>query len=79
MVYFNYMKNLNKSICLDIDNVICKTIKSNYKKSKPIKKNIKFINHLYDQGHTTKFLLQDIWEGLVTMQQKQKRKQKKLH
>ena len=54
MVYFNYMKNLTKSICFDIDNVICKTIKSNYKKSKPIKKNIKFINHLYDQGHTIK-------------------------
>ena len=54
MVYFNFMKNLNKTICFDIDNVICKTIKSNYKKSKPIKKNIKFINHLYDQGHTIK-------------------------
>ena len=55
MVCFNFMKNLNKTICFDIDNIICKTIKSNYKKSKPIKKNIKFINQLYDQGHTIKF------------------------
>ena len=48
------MKNLKKTICFDIDNMICKTIKSNYKKSKPIKKNIKFINQLYNQGHTIK-------------------------
>ena len=48
------MKNLKKSVCFDIDNVICKTVKSNYIKSKPIKKNIKFINHLYYQGHTIK-------------------------
>ena len=32
MVCFNFMKNLNKTICFDIDNIICKTIKSNYKK-----------------------------------------------
>ena len=44
----------NKIICFDIDNVICKTIKSDYKKSKPIIKNIKFINHLYDHGHIIK-------------------------
>ena len=43
-----------KIICFDIDNVICKTVKSNYIKSKPIKKNIRFINHLYYQGHTIK-------------------------
>ena len=48
------MKNIKKSICFDIDNVICKTVKSNYIKSKPIKKNIKFINNLYHQGHTIK-------------------------
>ena len=39
------MKNLKKSICFDIDNVICKTVKSNYIKSKPIKKNRKFKNY----------------------------------
>ena len=40
-----------KTICFDIDNVICKTnIERNYFKSKPIKKNILVINKLYDKG-----------------------------
>ena len=40
-----------KTICFDIDNVICKTnFEKNYIKSKPIKKNIKVINRLYDKG-----------------------------
>jgi hypothetical protein len=39
-----------KKFCFDIDGVICKTIKSNYKNSKPNFKVIKFINKLYDQG-----------------------------
>ena len=39
-----------KIICFDIDNVICKTEKNFYSKSKPIKKNIKFINDLFDKG-----------------------------
>ena len=44
-------KNL-KSLCFDIDGVICTLTKNNnYKKSKPIKKNIVFINNLYDQGY----------------------------
>ena len=42
----------NKIICFDIDNVICSTNKSkDYKKSKPIKKNIKVINLLYNKGY----------------------------
>lgn len=42
-----------KTICFDIDNVICKTdISRNYSKSKPIKKNIDFINKLYLEGFT---------------------------
>lgn len=45
---------MKKTICFDIDNTICKTIKSDYKKSKPILKNIKCINELYNQGHTIK-------------------------
>lgn len=40
--------------CFDIDNVICKTIKNDYKNSKPIKKNIKIINHLKMKGHCIK-------------------------
>ena len=45
---------MKKTICFDIDNTICKTIQSNYKESKPILKNIKCINELYNQGHTIK-------------------------
>lgn len=41
--------------CFDIDNTICKTISNNYKKSLPIKKNIKLINYLYSKGHYIKF------------------------
>jgi hypothetical protein len=39
-----------KICCFDIDNVICRTYKSDYKNSRPLKKNIKFINHLYLSG-----------------------------
>jgi histidinol phosphatase-like enzyme len=38
---------MKKIICFDCDGVICKTIGNNYSKSKPIKKNIKKINLLY--------------------------------
>jgi len=44
------IKKNRKTICFDIDNVICITSNSNYKKSKPIKKAIKKINELYDSG-----------------------------
>ncbi len=42
-------KNNNKKLilCFDIDNVICKTKKNDYKNSKPIKKNINLINFFY--------------------------------
>lgn len=46
------MKKL--TICFDIDNVICKTLKNNYKKSTPIKKNIRIINLLRKKGHYIK-------------------------
>ena len=43
---------MKKTICFDIDNVICITGKDkNYKKSIPIIKNIKTINLLYEKGH----------------------------
>jgi capsule biosynthesis phosphatase len=45
---------MKKTICFDIDNTICKTIKSDYKNSKAIVKNIECINNLYDQGHIIK-------------------------
>ena len=47
-------KKINKTICFDIDGVICTTIKNNYKNSKPIKKNINFINQLYIHGYEIK-------------------------
>ena len=50
------MKKKIKVICFDIDNTICRTNGSNYKNSKPIIKNIKYINHLYNKG----FIIKDI-------------------
>ena len=43
-----------KIICFDLDNTICKTKKNYYKKSLPIKKNVKFINNLYEKGYYIK-------------------------
>ena len=43
-----------KIFCFDIDGVICKTQNGKYKNSKPIKKNINFINKLYDEGNYIK-------------------------
>jgi hypothetical protein len=45
-----------KTICFDIDNVICKTIKNKYSKSKPKKDVIELINKLYDEGYHIKIL-----------------------
>ena len=45
-------KSKIKTLCFDIDGVICTTtLKTNYNKSKPIKKNIKTINYLYNKGY----------------------------
>ena len=45
---FNF---LWKTICFDIDNIICKTNSSvDYSKSVPIRKNIKVINDAYESG-----------------------------
>jgi len=43
-----------KILCFDLDNVICKTFRNYYRQSKPIKKNINFINKLYDNGYFIK-------------------------
>tara|TARA_Y100000768_G_C23914683_1_gene651772 strand:- start:2 stop:361 length:360 start_codon:yes stop_codon:yes gene_type:complete len=48
------MSSKIKTICFDIDNTICNTKGSDYKKSKPILKNIKFINYLYQKGFKIK-------------------------
>tara|TARA_B110001452_G_scaffold235071_1_gene213689 strand:+ start:812 stop:1180 length:369 start_codon:yes stop_codon:yes gene_type:complete len=47
------VKNM-KTICFDIDNTICKTVNSDYKNSKPIIKNINYINRLFDDGYKIK-------------------------
>ena len=39
-----------KIICFDLDNTIFKTRKNHYKSSKPIKKNLDFVNLLLDKG-----------------------------
>ena len=61
-----------KIFCFDIDNVICKTNKSNYKKSKPIPEVINLINKLYMKKHKIKILLQDIWAEIKTTTSKAK-------
>ena len=48
------MRSKVKIICFDIDGVICTTNGLNYKKGKPIKKNILKINSLYNQGYYIK-------------------------
>jgi hypothetical protein len=44
----------NMILCFDLDNVICKTKGDNYSLSVPIKKNINFINSLYQKGFIIK-------------------------
>ena len=49
------MKNYKKKIiCFDLDNVLCSTTKNFYKKSKPIKNAINFVNYLYRKGYYIK-------------------------
>jgi len=43
-----------KIIFFDLDGVLCRTEKNFYRYSKPIKKNIKIVNYLYDQGFYVK-------------------------
>jgi hypothetical protein len=45
---------MKKILCFDIDGVICKTKESNYYSSKPIIKNINFINYLHSQKYYIK-------------------------
>ena len=45
------MVKKKSKICFDIDGIICFTKNSDYKKSRPIKKNIDQINILHKQGY----------------------------
>lgn len=48
------MRLKKKIICFDLDNTICDTEANIYTKSKPIKKNIKIINSLFNNGYYIK-------------------------
>jgi len=39
-------------VYVDIDNTICKTIKTDYAGASPLRDRIEKINHLYDMGNT---------------------------
>ena len=43
-----------KIICFDLDNTLCVTKSNNYKQSKPIQKNIKIVNSLFEKGYFIK-------------------------
>lgn len=43
-----------KTFCFDIDNTLCVTSGSNYKKSRPKTKMIKIVNQLFKNGHEIK-------------------------
>ena len=53
-----------KIICFDLDNVICKTKGNNYKNSRPDKVAVNLINNT-KAVIISKYLQQDIWEGMV--------------
>jgi CMP-N,N'-diacetyllegionaminic acid synthase len=65
-----------KTYVFDIDGVICKTRKGDYKKSKPIKTRIAKINKLYKEGNTIVFYTSRgyasglNWEALTNYQLK---------
>jgi capsule biosynthesis phosphatase len=45
---------MKKTLCFDLDNVICTTKNNNYQNSQPKKKVINFINQLYSEGYIIK-------------------------
>tara|TARA_B100001121_G_C18559324_1_gene559505 strand:- start:406 stop:756 length:351 start_codon:yes stop_codon:yes gene_type:complete len=45
---------MKKIIMFDIDDTICRTFKAKYSEAIPIKKRIKIINKLYDEGYYIK-------------------------
>tara|TARA_Y100001970_G_C14219537_1_gene851785 strand:- start:1017 stop:1376 length:360 start_codon:yes stop_codon:yes gene_type:complete len=44
------MRKFKKTICFDLDNTLCRTKGSDYLNAKPIHKNIKFVNELYENN-----------------------------
>jgi len=40
--------------CFDLDGTVCATKGNKYKDARPIKKKVKFINQLFENGHTIK-------------------------
>ena len=45
---------MKKIICFDLDNVLVDTKNSDYKNSKPLKKNIQIVNQLFSKGYYIK-------------------------
>ena len=58
-------KKYKQTICFDIDNTICKTLNSDYHKSKPITKAIKKLIAYLMMDILLYFLLQDLWVGTM--------------
>ena len=52
--HFCLFKMVNKILCFDLDNTICKTVRNFYKKSTPYKSKISLINALYKKGYEIK-------------------------
>jgi len=49
--------------CLDLDGVLCETIRGNYEQSTPIKERIDIVNKLYDNGD---YIIIDTARGSLT-------------
>ena len=64
---------IKKIICFDLDNVICKTNKNFYKKSKPNKKVISMINNLYIENYYIKIFTARFMGQLKGNKKKSKR------
>tara|TARA_X000000950_G_scaffold285675_1_gene392234 strand:- start:1452 stop:1805 length:354 start_codon:yes stop_codon:yes gene_type:complete len=65
---------VNKIICFDLDNVICKTKKNNYKKSIKITKVVNLINLLYSKNYYIKIFTA---RGMGTFKGNKKKIEKK--
>ena len=65
-------KKYKKTICLDIDNTICKTFKNNYQASKPNINAIKKLIIYSTKDISLYFLPQDLWEEIMKILHNQK-------
>ena len=54
-------KKFKKTICFDIDGVICETYKNDYENAKPIIKSVEIINKLYNKKFYIKLFYSSIY------------------